>query len=118
MVFIHSNVSLYYTHGPVVYISILLKSFLTPPSSIPPPSGSTASIHRTTAIVCFISFALIQILPFMPTAASSGKREPRKGSKKCFGSSKLQTSSGSHIGSGEIRTVDSCASYTGQQIHH
>lgn len=75
-----------------VYISSLLKSFLTPASSIPPPSGSTASIHRTTAIVCFTSFVLIQILPFIPTATSSGKREPRKGSKKCIGSNKLQTS--------------------------
>lgn len=69
--------------------SSVLKNFFVPGSSSPPPSGSTASIHRAIAIVCFTSFELIHTLPFTPTATSRGNREPRSGRRKCFGSKSL-----------------------------
>jgi hypothetical protein len=71
------------------HISNVLKIFTSSPWSIPPPSGSTASTHRTTAIVCLTSFVLTQTRPFTPTADSRKNREPRKGRRKCFGSSNL-----------------------------
>lgn len=67
----------------------MLRNFFTAGSSIPPPSGSTASIHRDTAITCLGSFVVIHTLPFRPAADSSGKRDPRNGSKKCCGSNNL-----------------------------
>ena len=54
-----------------------------------PPSGSAASMHRATAMVCFGDLQFIQTRPFMPTAVSKGNMEPSKGNKKCLGSSSL-----------------------------
>ena len=69
--------------------SNVLMKFFIPSSSNPPPSGSTASIHRAIAIVCFTSFELIHTLPFIPTATSKGNREPRRGRRKCLESRSL-----------------------------
>lgn len=64
------------------YISNVSRKALIPFKSIFPPSGSTASMHRAIAIICFGSFALTQIRPFIPTAASSGNLPPSKGKRK------------------------------------
>ena len=56
------------------------------------PSGSTLSMHLTAAMVCFGSFDLTHTLPFVPTAASSGNFEPKRGIRKCFGSRSLRLS--------------------------
>lgn len=69
--------------------SNVLMNFFIYGSSSPPPSGSTASIHRAIAIVCFTSFEFIHTLPFTPTATSRGNREPRSGRRKCLGSKSL-----------------------------
>lgn len=69
--------------------SNILINFFIYGSSSPPPSGSTASIHRAIAIVCFTSFDFIHTLPFTPTATSRGNREPRSGRRKCLGSKSL-----------------------------
>lgn len=71
------------------HISSVPRNFFTPSSSMPPPSGSTASIHRDTAMVCFTSFVLIHTRPFTPVATSRGNRDPSKGSRKWFESSNL-----------------------------
>ena len=46
------------------------------------PSWTTASIHRTAAIVCLAPLASIQTLQFTPVAESGGKRDPRRGRRK------------------------------------
>ena len=68
--------------------SVLMNVFIYG-SSNPPPSGSTTSIHRAIAMVCFTSFELIHTLPFTPTATSRGNRDPRSGRRKCLGSKSL-----------------------------
>lgn len=75
------------------YRSSVCKKALTAFASIPPPSGSTASIHRAMAMVCFTSFVLIHTRPFIPIADSSGKRPPRSGRRKCLGLSRLPSTS-------------------------
>ena len=62
---------------------------LTSASVMPPPSGSTASIHRLIAMTCFGFGAFIQTRPFMPTAASNGNTEPSNGSRKWSGDNSL-----------------------------
>ena len=76
------------------YTSNVTRSSSTPAWSAPPPSGSTASMHWETATVCLASFVAIQTLPLAPTAASSGKRVPRSGRRKCFESSNLRAVEG------------------------
>jgi hypothetical protein len=66
----------------VCYKSRVPMNFLRAFWSIPPPSGSATSIHRAAAIVCLTSLALIQTLPFVPTATSRGKRDPSRGRRK------------------------------------
>lgn len=75
---------------PMDHKSIEPRSFLIPSTSMPPPSGSAASIHRTTAIVCFGALVLTQTRPFIPTAVSKGKVQPRIGRRKWLGSSNLE----------------------------
>lgn len=78
-----------HTRNSTHYTSNVLRNFFTAGSSIPPPSGSTASIHRAIATTCPGSFAVIHTLPLVPTADSNGMRDPSKGSKKYCGSSNL-----------------------------
>lgn len=83
------SLALGYTSITWNHNSRVLNIFFTPASSTPPPSGSTTSMHLAIAIVCFTSLALIHTRPFKPTATSRGNRAPRRGSRKCFGSSRL-----------------------------
>lgn len=58
-------------------------------SSMPPPSGSVASMQRHTVTMCFASFELTHTRPLTPTATSSGICEPRRGRRKSLGSKSL-----------------------------
>lgn len=71
------------------YKSSVFTNSVTLASSRPPPSGSTASMHLVIAMVWRTSCAFIHTRPFVPTAASRGKRAPSIGNKKCLGSSNL-----------------------------
>ena len=74
----------------VYYTSNVLRNFSKFCSLIPPPSGSTASIHLAIAITCLGSLALTQTLPFVPTADSRGNRAPRRGRRNCCESRSLR----------------------------
>ena len=83
-------------------------------SSILPPSGSAASMHRATRMICLTSPACIQTRPFVPTATSNGNRAPRRGSRKCRGLSNLWAKDCLwHVrqwGGFRIRTICTCLS--------
>lgn len=77
------DVQLLNVYGSTTYqISSVPRSFFTASSFMHPPSGSAASIHRDTAIVCLISFVLTHTRPFTPIATSRGNRDPSSGRRK------------------------------------
>ena len=77
--------------SPLQYhTSNVFRNVWTAFKSIPPPSGSTASMQRAIAMIRFESPAFTQTRPFIPTAASSENLPPSNGSRKCFGSRRLE----------------------------
>ena len=96
-----------YFRSPLRYMSSVPRNFFSSDSPIHPPSGSTASIHLETAMMCFASFELTHTRPLRPVAVSRGKREPSSGSRKCLGSSNLGRRLKTIRNNGNVRlTVD------------